>query len=262
MPPAGVESYFAAWQELIAGVEQLKPEYFSGGLYYVEAFMKYGCFGVMIKSELPEEEKKILSRFAIEFERAYTRFLDLQKAEAQAREAQIEAALERVSSRAMAMQKSDELRQIIQLIYEQFIHLGIKIDSAGFAMDYMESDDFNFWFADSYSTFPNKVHIPYLDHPQFNRFKEAKEKGLDFYASNLTFEEKNKFFDHVSKRRSSNSTGNKRNVLQCSRLHIISCCFEEYSSLYPELYRHPFLRCGECNTYALWQSVRTSLYPF
>ena len=58
--------------------------------------MKYGCFGVMVETDLTEAEKKLLSRFAIEFERTYTRFLDLQKAEAQAREAQIEAALERV----------------------------------------------------------------------------------------------------------------------------------------------------------------------
>jgi hypothetical protein len=46
----------------------LKPEYFSGGLYYVEALMIYGCFGVMVKSELKEDEKKILARFTIEFE--------------------------------------------------------------------------------------------------------------------------------------------------------------------------------------------------
>ena len=123
--PAGVESYFAAWSELIAGVEQLKPEHFSEGLYYVEAFLKYGCFGVMVQSELKDGEKKILARFAIEFERAYTRFLDLQKAEAQAREAQIEAALERVRSRTMAMQKSDELAEAATLVFQQFSGLGL-----------------------------------------------------------------------------------------------------------------------------------------
>ncbi len=125
VPPAGVQNYFAAWQELIAGVEQLKPEYFSDGLYYVEAFMKYGCFGVMVKNKLPDEEKKILSRFAVEFERTYTRFLDLQKAEAQAREATIEAALERVRSRTMSMQKSDELAETAAVLFRQLILLGI-----------------------------------------------------------------------------------------------------------------------------------------
>ena len=49
---------------------------------------------------------KICARFAAVFEQTYTRFLDLQKAESQAREAQIEAALERVRSQSMGMQNS------------------------------------------------------------------------------------------------------------------------------------------------------------
>ena len=162
------------------------------------AYFKYGYL-LFITFQPALEAHDIFKRFAKVFEQTYTRFLDLQKAEAQAREAQIETALERVRSRSMGMQKSEELREIIQVIYEQFIQLGFNINSAGFAMDYMESDDFNFWLADSYSVFPKKVHVPYFDHPQFNRFKEAKEKGLDFYASTLTFEEKNKFFDHILK---------------------------------------------------------------
>ncbi len=125
VPPDGVENYFAAWSELIAGVDELKPEYFSDGLYYVEAFMKYGCFGVMVKNTLQEDEKKILHRFAVEFERAYTRFLDLQKAEAQAREAQIEASLERIRSRTMGMQKSNELKEVATLLNKELIHLGV-----------------------------------------------------------------------------------------------------------------------------------------
>jgi hypothetical protein len=43
---------------------------------------------------LSENENEILKRFARVFEQAYIRFLDLQNAEEQAREAQIEAALE------------------------------------------------------------------------------------------------------------------------------------------------------------------------
>ncbi len=133
VPPAAVENYFAVWSELIDGVEQLKPEYFKGGLYYIEAFMKYGCFGVMVKNELKEDEKKILARFAIEFERTYTRFLDLQKAEAQAREAQIEAALERVRSRAMAMHKTDELLDAAELVAKELSALGISSMNVSYA---------------------------------------------------------------------------------------------------------------------------------
>ena len=67
----------------------------------------------------------VFKSFAAVFEQTYTRFLDLQKAEAQAREAQIEAALERVRSRTMGMQKSEELKEVIQVVYEQFVHLNI-----------------------------------------------------------------------------------------------------------------------------------------
>ena len=148
VPPAGVESYFAAWQELIDGVEHLKPEYFSDGLYYVEAFMKYGCFGVMIEKELPDEEKKILGRFAVEFERAYTRFLDLQKAEVQAREAQVEVALERVRSRTLAMQKSDELAETAAVVFRQLIGLGIEPNRLYITIIKDESGDMEFWITD------------------------------------------------------------------------------------------------------------------
>ena len=47
---------------------------------------------------LREEQMTILPKFSTVFEHAYTRFIDLQKLEAQTREALIEAALERVRS--------------------------------------------------------------------------------------------------------------------------------------------------------------------
>ncbi len=196
VPPEGVAGYFAAWQELIDGVEQLKPEYFKGGLYYVEAFMKYGGFGVMVENSLSQEESKILGRFAIEFERTYTRFLDLQKAEAQAREAQIELALERVRARTMAMQKSDELKEIIKVVYEQLVHLNILAEHAGFIMDYRANDDMRIWLTDKHFD-PSYVTVPYFDSPHWNSFIEAKKKGNDFFAVYSTFEEKNKFYQDL-----------------------------------------------------------------
>ena len=49
------------------------------------------------------------ARFTRVFEQTYARFLDLKKAEAQAREAQIEASLERFSSQTVAMHRSSDL---------------------------------------------------------------------------------------------------------------------------------------------------------
>ena len=55
-----------------------------------------------------EEENGVVRRFGKVFQQTYTRFLDLQKAEEQAREALVEAAIERVQARSMSMQHSDE----------------------------------------------------------------------------------------------------------------------------------------------------------
>ncbi|TAL40811.1 MAG: hypothetical protein EPN92_13975, partial [Chitinophagaceae bacterium] len=186
-----------------SSTEERKKQLLSreGGLTRSAVISQYTSIAVTnhYGKKFSDEDNDILKRFGKIFEQSYTRFLDLQKAEAQARESQIEAALERVRSRSMGMQKSEELREVIQVIYEQLVHLNFKLDGAGFAMDYRESDDFNFWLADPTSAFPYQVHIPYFDHPQFNRYKEAKEKGIDFYTSSLTSEERNGFFDHISK---------------------------------------------------------------
>ncbi len=73
-----------------------------------------------------EEQNNILKRFAAVFEQSYTRFLDLQKAEAQAREAQIEAALERVRAKAMAMHTAQQLKEVVHELRKQMGLLGQK----------------------------------------------------------------------------------------------------------------------------------------
>jgi signal transduction histidine kinase len=146
-----------------------------------------------------EAENAILKRFGKVFEQSYTRFLDLQKAEAQAREAQIEAALERVRSRSMAMHKSEELPEVIQLVFEQLRQLNFNIDSAQFDLNFRESDDINLWTAVPGQPYPTQQHIPYFNNAVFNSVKHAKEAGLSLSVHNFTFEEKNEFFNYFFK---------------------------------------------------------------
>ena len=141
-------------------------------------------------------ENEVLKRIAYVFEQAYTRFLDLQKAEAQAREAQIETALERVRSRSMGMQKSEELKEVIKIVYQQLIHLKINLDHAGFVVDYKPNGDWHFWIADE-QYIPSKISHPFFESVWANQFNEAKEKGADFFATHLNFEEKNKFYKEL-----------------------------------------------------------------
>ena len=57
------------------------------------------ALGISTYEPLKEEETSLFKRFLKVFELSYTRYLDIEQAIAQAREAQIEAALEKVRSR-------------------------------------------------------------------------------------------------------------------------------------------------------------------
>ena len=87
-------------------------------------FFPEGSLNVVTHEALPDDAHQLLVRFARVFGLIYRRFLDLKQAEAQTREAQIEAALERVRSRTMAMQRSDELPATAQILFQQFKTLG------------------------------------------------------------------------------------------------------------------------------------------
>ncbi|HLG31760.1 MAG TPA: nuclear transport factor 2 family protein, partial [Ignavibacteriaceae bacterium] len=157
-----------------------------------------GALGVSTYAPLNEEDIAVFKRFRNVFDLAYRRFIDIELAIAQTKEARLETALERVRARTMAMQKSEELKEVIQVVYEQFVHLNIYIEHTGFVMDYKARDDYDIWIADKLGA-PSQVTIPYFDSVYYNRFNEAKEKGMDFFATNLTFEEKNRFYQKLFK---------------------------------------------------------------
>ncbi len=160
------------------------------------AYFSKGMLALSTNEPRPAASLQLLERFAIVFEQTYTRFLDLEKAEAQAKEAQIETALERVRSRSMGMQKSEELKEVIKIVYQQMRLLNIHLDHAGFVVDYKPKADWHFWIADE-QDIPSKISHPYFESVWANQFNEAKEKWTDFFATNLNFEEKNKFYNQL-----------------------------------------------------------------
>src|SRR5204863_9061433 len=91
-----------------------------------------------------EQENATLMRFGKVFQQTYIRFLDLQKAEEQAREATIEVSLERVRAKTMGMRSSNDLLEVINVLADQFQLLGFKIHSANFNTSYQKKD-WNLW---------------------------------------------------------------------------------------------------------------------
>ena len=107
-----------------------------------------GYLHLLAEEEFSKESEAILSRFTKVFENTFRRFLDLQKAEAQAREAQIEAGLERVRSRTLAMQRSDELAETAAVLFQQLIQLGIEPNRLYIGIIQDDSTQLEFWITD------------------------------------------------------------------------------------------------------------------
>ena len=110
------------------------------------------------------------------FEQTYTRFLDLQKAEAQARESQIQLALERVRARTMAMQKSDELPEAANLLFQQVQSLGMPAWSAGYCTLNDDKTEVTLWMS-SEGVLQPPFKAPTTEDELFIQMRKGYEEG-------------------------------------------------------------------------------------
>ncbi len=184
------------WKNLPEEVKHSQQEISRDAIKGSYISMNCGMLEIVSDQPLTEGQINLLQRLTQVIDLTYTRVNDLQRAEAQAREAQIEAALEKVRSRAMGMQKSEELEEVIQIIFDQFTQLKIFVQHTGFLIDYNIRDDMLIWLADENAVFP-QISIPYFDSPHWKSFLEAKERGLDLFTNHLNFEEKNSFYQEL-----------------------------------------------------------------
>ena len=145
------------------------------------AFFSQGYL-LFITYEPVPEMWDLFKRFAKVFEQTYTRFLDLQKAEAQAREAQIEAALEKVRSRTMAMQRSEELGDVASVLFKQVEGLGIKSWSTGFNIWQEGNTSYIDWMSSPAGGFLEPYTLDLSIHPVFRKISQARQRGEDFFA--------------------------------------------------------------------------------
>jgi len=154
--------------------------------YQLQVRHRYGVIGITSATETDEQTVVILKRFASVFEQAYTRFLDMQKAEAQARESNIEAALERVRAHAMAMRKSDELADMVHLVFNQLDWLKLGPLQVLISIFDIPNNQIE-WWSRSYKdiNLPQRNIIPIIDHPFLNEMLNAWERGAEFMSYHL-----------------------------------------------------------------------------
>jgi len=93
-------------------------------VFYYFYSIGQGGLGLTTYRAINDKELEIFNRFHLVFKLAYRRFIDIQQAEAQARESQLELSLERIRSQVTAMQESSELLDIVVTMRTEFVNLG------------------------------------------------------------------------------------------------------------------------------------------
>lgn len=162
------------------GIRSLDTAWFS---------FSFGAFGglqVGGPAPLSDGNLDILARFGKVFDLTYTRFNDLQNAEAQAREARIEAALERVRTRTMAMRSSKDMNETTIALFGELVGLGITRSARTGVGILNEPGRIGVWSA-SEQDGNFALNVGYLDlaiHPLFEGLDDAYRNG----DTNFTYE--------------------------------------------------------------------------
>jgi signal transduction histidine kinase len=162
------------------------------------AFFSKGMLSFSTHEHHPPETIQLLERFAQVFDQTYTRFLDLQKAESQAREANIETALERVRSKTMAMQRSDELLDVASVLFQQVKALGVPQWNCGFNIWDIGDKEFTYYpGSPDGKILPSPCKIPLTEHPVFMRFDESRKRGDELLIYEKQGEEQKDHYQYM-----------------------------------------------------------------
>jgi signal transduction histidine kinase len=177
---------------MIAFFEETK----SWHLWHPRVLLEHGVMNIDLIQPPTAEAEPILIKMGAAFDLAYKRFLDLQKAEAQAREAQIEAALEKVRSRSLAMHKSEEMREIVKAVFERLKELNFAIDGGVFiAIPDETSRTIKLWVGDEHAEYPTCFNLTYFDTSIINDiWNTGQEAGVNFICRTYPCEVKNHWF--------------------------------------------------------------------
>ncbi len=168
---------------------------------YVVTFTFSNFGGLQTVGEVPLSDANIdiLSRFGKVFDLTYTRFNDLQKAEAQAREAQIETSLEKVRSRTLAMQKSDELAETAAVLFQQLIALGIEPNRLYISIIKSDKGDTEFWITDEDgSKVSTAFEANMNDNATFRKMYEGWKQQKKSLVIDMQGEELQHYFSHLT----------------------------------------------------------------
>jgi len=127
-----VEYLYFAMEHLSYPEQSIQlPDALPKRLHGYYAFSSHASLLAVTGEPLSDEDRGVVQRFAGVFSLAYTRFLDLQQAEAQARQAVRQAAVDRVRAEVAAMRTSADLERVTPLVWKELTALGVPFFRCG-----------------------------------------------------------------------------------------------------------------------------------
>ncbi len=167
------------------------------GYYF---FFKEGGVFAWTDKELSDDELNIFRRFTSVLSLTYRRYIDLREAEAQAREAQIEAALERVRSKSLAMHQTSELQGVVDAVSQQMHNMNIDINGGVFIIINNEVDkDIPLWGSAGSANYVQKVILPFHNIKTITDLRDAIKNRKNFLVEEFTKEDKIELFEYLFK---------------------------------------------------------------
>ena len=189
-----LKEYYKTVSPLLSYPE--KKEFNSKELFYV-FFFPEGSLNVITQNKLSDDECNLMIRFARVFGLIYRRFLDLQQAEAQAREARIQLGLERVRARTMAMQHSDELKDAAALLFQQMKALGVQTGSCGFNIWEKDEKAATVWMSSAEGGLQAPFKMPHTEGTIYKNVYAAMKNGETFMVKEVGGKALEKHFDYL-----------------------------------------------------------------
>jgi signal transduction histidine kinase len=165
--------------------------------FHTDFYFTEGSIFSFTDEILTEEAIIIFKRFAGVFGQTYRRYLDLQKAEAQAREAQIETALEKVRSRSLAMQKGNEIVEVLVTIQEKLVELHVNFDSVNILIFSKLTKDVKYWTVISKDLKYIDFDFPYVDYSVPKDFSIARANHLNIFSKCYAGAEKDELLHYM-----------------------------------------------------------------
>ncbi len=150
-----------------------------------------GHLSIIVEEELTDEQIDVGHRFARLFEYAHDRYLELVAKDRQNQALLLEGALERVRSRALAMEGTDELHEVAGVLREEILRLGLEpLNVEIFIRDEADNIGRCFAYNESGKAYEDVVSLDDAVEQAIGKaIVDARTAGEPFYHTTFTSED-------------------------------------------------------------------------